>query len=51
MLSCKKRVDSHQNLRATYSSVVEHLLMVLWVFESISHGGPIELFLIPANAP
>ena len=26
-------------------------LMVQWVFGSILHGGPIELFLVPANAP
>ena len=25
--------------------------MVLWVVGSILHGGPIELFLIPASAP
>ena len=27
------------------------LLMVHWVVGSIFHGGPIELFLIPASAP
>ena len=36
---------------ARCSSVVECLLMVQWVFGSISHGEPIGLFLIPANAP
>ena len=25
--------------------------MVLWVIGSILHGGPIELFLVPASAP
>ena len=25
--------------------------MVLWVVGSILHGGPIELFLVPASAP
>ena len=28
-----------------------YLLMVRWVIGSIFHGGPIELFLIPASAP
>ena len=32
-------------------SVVEHSLMVQVVDESISFGGPIELFLFPASAP
>ena len=31
------------------SSMVGHLLMLKWVFVSIPHGGPIELFLIPAS--
>ena len=26
-------------------------LMVRWVVGSILHGGPIELFLVPASAP
>ena len=30
---------------------VECPLMVRWVIRSILHGGPIELFLIPLNAP
>ena len=29
--------------------MVEWLLMVRWVIGSIPHGGPIELFLIPAK--
>ena len=29
----------------------ERSLMVRWVVKSILHGGPIELFLIPASAP
>ena len=29
----------------------KHSLMVLWVIGSILHGGPIELFLVPASAP
>ena len=33
------------------SSEVERLLMVRWIVGSILHGGPIELFLIPASAP
>ena len=32
-------------------NVVEHLLMVKWVVGSILHGGPIELFLVPASDP
>ena len=31
--------------------MVEHPRMVQRVVGSISHGGPIELFLIPASAP
>ena len=27
------------------------LLMVQWIIVSIPHGGPIELYLIPASAP
>ena len=27
------------------------LIMVQWVVRSILHGGPIELFLVPASAP
>ena len=30
---------------------LDHSLMVQWVIGSIPHGGPIELFLIPASAP
>ena len=30
--------------------MVERPLMVQWVVRSIPHGGPIELFLIPASA-
>ena len=33
------------------SSLVEPLLMMQWADGSIPHGGPIGLFLIPANAP
>ena len=33
------------------TSMVEHLLMGISVVGSIPHGGPIELFLIPASAP
>ena len=36
---------------ARCSSMVQYALMVRWVFGSITHGGPIELFLIPASAP
>ena len=35
-------------LGAKCSSMVERLLMVLWVVGLIPHGGPIEL--VPANA-
>ena len=31
--------------------IVERLFMVRWVVGSIRHGGPIELFLVPARAP
>ena len=44
MLHCRHR-------RAGRSSEVERSLMVRWVIGSILHGGPIELFLIPASAP
>ena len=37
--------------RIKEGNVVEHLLMVQWVVVSIIHGGPTELFLIPASAP
>ena len=33
------------------SSVVDHLLMACWVIGSIPHGGPIELFPLPASVP
>ena len=33
------------------SSLVEHPLMVQWVIRSIPHGGPTELFLVPASTP
>ena len=33
------------------SSVAEHPLLVQWVVGSIPHGGPIELFFVPASAP
>ena len=33
------------------SSMVEPQLMVWWVFRSIPHGGPTELFLIPTSVP
>ena len=36
---------------ARCTSVVERSLMVRWVVGLIIHGGPIELFLVPANAP
>ena len=32
------------------TSMVEHLLMVRWVIGSIPHGGPVQLFPIPASA-
>ena len=38
------------HLRVRSTSVVECLLMVRWIVRSIPHGGPIELFLIPASA-
>ena len=31
------------------SYVVERVLMVRWVVESIPHSGPIELFFVPAS--
>ena len=34
-----------------HSSVVEHLLMMQWVFGSIHHGGLIGYFGVPAEAP
>ena len=36
---------------ARCSFVVEHPLEVHWVVGSILHGGPIELFLVPASVP
>ena len=36
---------------ARCSFVVEHPLEVQWVVGSILHGGPIELFLVPASVP
>ena len=33
------------------ASMLGHPLMVRWVIGSIPHGGPIELFLIPASVP
>ena len=36
---------------AQCSSVVETLLIAQWVIRSIHHGGPTELFLVPASAP
>ena len=33
----------------TYSSEVERALMVRWVVGSIPHGGPLELFFVPAS--
>ena len=38
------------NVSTLRSSVVKRPLMVRWVVESILHGGPIELFLVPASA-
>ena len=35
---------------ARCSSMIERLLMLRWVDRLILHGGPIELFLIPASA-
>ena len=32
-----------------FSSLLEHPLMVQWVIRLIPPGGPIELFLVPAN--
>ena len=29
--------------------MIEHPLIVQWVVGSIPHGGPIELFLVPAK--
>ena len=37
--------------RARCSSMVEHPLMMRWVVGSILHGGPFELFLVPASVP
>ena len=37
--------------RARCSSIVEHPLRVRWVIGSIPHGGPIELFPVPASVP
>ena len=34
-----------------YILMVERPLMVRWVVGSIPHGGPIELFLVPASSP
>ena len=31
--------------------MVERKLMMRWVVGSIHHGGPIELYLVPASAP
>ena len=36
---------------ARCSSVVRAFVMVRWVVVSILHGGPIDLFLVPASAP
>ena len=36
---------------ARCSSVVRALAMLRWFVRSIFHGGPIELFLVPASAP
>ena len=36
---------------ARRSAVIEHLLLVQLVVGSISHGGAIELFLVPTCAP
>ena len=36
------------NGEAKRSSVVERLIMVRWVVGLIPHGGPIELFVVPA---
>ena len=38
-------------IEATYSSMVECLLMVQWVVGLIPHHAHIELLLIPASAP
>ena len=32
-------------------TLIERVLKVSWVVGYIRHGGPIELFLVPANAP
>ena len=50
MLEPKCNKDTEQN-GARCRSVVEHLLMVHWVVRLILHGGPTELFLIPAIDP
>ena len=31
--------------------MVERPLMVRWIVGSITYGGPIELFLVPASSP
>ena len=44
-------IDSYFIDGARCSSVVEGSLVVRWVVRSILHGGPIQLFLVPSNAP
>ena len=41
-------IDSHEESKGPKERDVA---MVRWVVGSILHGGPIELFLIPASAP
>ena len=38
-----------QKTGARCNSVVKRALIVRWVLESIPHGGPIELLLVPAS--
>ena len=44
-------VDPLSNSHSSQCSMEKHSLMVQWIVGSILHGGPIELFLIPASAP
>ena len=45
------RIQTYSEKGARCSSVVRAFLMVRWVVGSILHGGPIELFLVPASDP
>ena len=48
-VKCKGVMELGSSEGARCSSIVEHLLVVWWLFGSISHGGPIEPFHIPAS--